>query len=66
MSAVSSDENGFVMSYDDAYKLVKATYPGSLKTTNEQNIDYWQACKKIYHAIDFGVNPEDYLMNQNN
>jgi len=64
MCANSRDENGFVMSYENAYKLVKTTYSGSLKITNEQNIDYWQACKKIYHAIDFGINPEDYSMNQ--
>ncbi len=60
----SPDENGFVMDYDTAYNLIKETYQGSLQITNEQSIDYWQACKKIYHAIDFGINPEDYGMSQ--
>ena len=59
-----ADENGFVMSYEEAGNLVAETYPGFLQITNEQTIDYWQACKKIDHAIGFGINPEDYGMNQ--
>jgi hypothetical protein len=60
MCMSSTDENGFLMDYGTAYNLIKETYQGSLQITNEQNIDYWQACKKISHAIDFGINPEDY------
>ena len=64
MCISSPDENGFVMDYNTAYNLIKETYQGSLQITNEQSIDYWQTCKKIYHAIDFGINPEDFGMTQ--
>lgn len=50
----------FIMTRDDALKLLKKTYPGQLKITDNERISDWQAAKKVYHASDFGVNPEDY------
>ena len=44
--------------------MIKETYQGSLQVTNEQSSDYWQACKKIYHVIDFEIDPREYEMSQ--
>ena len=52
----------FVMTQNDALKLIEETYPGQLEITGNERISDWQAAKKIYHASDFGVNPEDYGM----
>jgi hypothetical protein len=35
MCAASADENGFVMSYNEAYNLVKETYSGSMQVTED-------------------------------
>jgi hypothetical protein len=42
------DENGFVMSYEDAYNLVTETYPGYLEVNESCKITDWQAAKHIY------------------
>ena len=52
----------FVMTQDEALKLIKETYPGQLEITANERISDWQAAKKIYHVSDFGINPEDYGM----
>lgn len=44
----SADENGFVMSYEDAYNLVKETYLGYLEVNESCRITDWQAAKHIY------------------
>ena len=45
-----ADENGFVMSYEDAYNLVAETYPGYLEVNESCKITDWQAAIHIYHA----------------
>lgn len=49
MSSASSDENGFVMSYDEAFKLISDTYPGSTKINEDFKVSDWQIAKKAYH-----------------
>lgn len=52
----------FVMTKDEAIHLIDETYPGQLEITVNKRFSEWQAAKKIYHAIDFGINPENYRM----
>jgi len=52
----------FVITQDETLKLIKETYPGQLEITVNERISDWQAAKKIYHAGDFGLNPEDTKM----
>lgn len=56
----------FVMTRDEALKLIEETYPGQLEITDNKRFSDWQAAKKIYHASDFGINPEDYGMTKYN
>ena len=56
----------FVMTRDEALKLIEETYPGQLEITDNKRFSDWQAAKKIYHANDFGINPEDYGMTKYN
>jgi hypothetical protein len=39
MCHASADENGFVMSYDEAIKLLQETYPGSMQVTEDFKIE---------------------------
>ena len=64
MCAASADENGFVMSYDEAYNLVKETYSGSMQVTEDFKITDWQAASHLYHGKGVGVNPEDFGITQ--
>lgn len=64
MCAASRGENGFFMSYDEAYNLIKKNYSGSMQLTEDFKIVDWQALKHIYYATGVGVNPEDYSINQ--
>lgn len=64
MCAASADENGFVMSYDEAYNLVKETYSGSMQVTENFKITNWQAASHLYHGTGVGVNPEDFGITQ--
>jgi hypothetical protein len=59
-----ADENGFVMSYEDAYNLVAETYPGYLEVNESYKITDWQAAKHIYHANGMGIDPADYGFTQ--
>lgn len=72
--ADSADENGFVMNYDEAYNLIRETYGGSMKITEDCKITDWQCLKKSYHfqkgfGIDLGkyqnINKEDLVTLQN-
>lgn len=54
------------MTRDEALKLIKETYPGQLEITPNERINDWQAAKKIYHASDYVINPEDYGMTKDN
>ena len=49
MCSSSADENGFVMSYDEAYNLVKETYAGSMQINEDCRVSEWQTLKKSYH-----------------
>ena len=60
----SADNNGFVISYEDAYNLVKETYPGYLEVNESCRITEWQAAKHIYHSNGMGINPVDYGFTQ--
>ena len=55
-----ADENGFVMSYQEAHNLVAETYPGYLEVNESCKITDWQAAKHIYHANGMGIDPADY------
>jgi hypothetical protein len=74
MCAASADENGFVMNYDEAIKLLQETYSGSMQVTEDLRIGDWQAAKKAYHGqkgfdIDLGkyrdFSKEDLVALQN-
>ena len=74
MCAASADENGFVMSYDEAYNLIKETYVSSRQITEYCRITDWQGGKKAYHfqkgfGIDLGkyqnISKEDLVSLQN-
>lgn len=64
MCSASADENGFMMSYDNAYNLIKETYTGSMGVTEEFKISDWQATSHVYHGNGVGVNPEDFGITQ--
>ncbi len=64
MCAASADENSFVMSYDEAYNLVKETYSVSMQVTEDFKITDWQAASHLYHGKGVGVNPEDFGITQ--
>lgn len=64
MCAASVDENGFVMSYDEAYNLIKETYPDSMQITEDFKITDWQAASHLYHGKGVDVNPEDFGITQ--
>ena len=64
MCGASADENGFIMSYDEAYNLVKETYSGSMQVTEDFKITDWQAASHLYHGKGVGVNPEDFGITQ--
>ena len=38
--AAALDENGFVMSYDEAYNLIKETYPNFMQITEDCRFSY--------------------------
>lgn len=50
-----ADENGFVMSYTEAYNLVAETYPGFMQVNEDCRISDWQAAKHMYHASGMGI-----------
>jgi hypothetical protein len=56
----------FIMTKDEALKILSKTYPGQLEIRDNERISDWQAAKKIYHVSDFGINPEDYGMTKDN
>jgi hypothetical protein len=64
MCHASADENGFVMSYDEAIKLLQETYPGSMQVTEDFRIGDWQAASHLYHGNGVGVDPESFGMSQ--
>ena len=45
----TADEYGFVMSRDEALKLVSDTYRGSTQITEDCKVTDWQIAKKAYH-----------------
>lgn len=61
MCAASADENVFVISYDEAYNLIKETYVGSMEVTENCKITDWQVAKKAYHSQKgFGIDLGKY------
>jgi hypothetical protein len=64
MCHASADENGFVMSYDEAIKLLQETYSGSMQVTKEFRISDWQAASHLYHGNGVGVDPAAFDMTQ--
>jgi hypothetical protein len=56
----------FIMTKDEALKILSKTYLGQLEIRDNERISDWQAAKKIYHVSDFGINPEDYGMTKDN
>ena len=64
MCHASADENGFVMSYDEAVKLLQETYRGSIQVTEDFRIGDWQAASHLYHGNGVGVDPGAFGMSQ--
>ena len=64
MCYASADENGFVMSYDEAVKLLQETYRGSMQVTEDFRIGDWQAASHLYHGNGVGVDPEAFGISQ--
>jgi hypothetical protein len=64
MCISSADENGFVMSYDEAVKLLQETYSGSMQVTEDLRIGDWQAASHLYHANGVSVDPAAFGMTQ--
>lgn len=64
MCHASADENGFVMSYDEAIKLLQETYSGSMQVTKEFRISDWQAASHLSHSNGVGVDPAAFDMTQ--
>ncbi len=61
MCHASGDENGFVMSYEDAYNLIKETYPDFMQITENYRFSDWQGAKKAYHGQKgFGIDLDKY------
>lgn len=48
MYAASADKNGFVMSYDEAVKLLQETYSGSIQVTEDLKIGDLQAASHLF------------------
>jgi hypothetical protein len=59
-----ADENGFVMSYQEAHNLVAETYPGYMQVDENCKITDWQAAKHIYHASGMDVDLSKYDFTQ--
>ena len=57
-------ENGFIMSAEEAEKLISKTYPGYLEVIEDFKISDRQAAKHIYHANGMGIKPQDYGFTQ--
>jgi hypothetical protein len=64
MCAASADENGFVISRDEAIKLLQETYSGSMQVTEDLRIGDWQAASHLYHGNGVGVDPAAFGMTQ--
>ena len=64
MCHASADENGFVMSYDEAVKLLQETYRGSMQVTEDFRIGDWQVASHLYHGNGVGVDPGAFGMSQ--
>ena len=60
----SADENGFVMSRDEAIKLLQETYIGAMEVTEDLRIGDWQAASHLYHGNGVGVDPEAFGISQ--
>ena len=56
LCAASTDEDDFMMSKDEAIKLLQETYSGSIQVTKELRISDWQAVNHIYHGNGVDVN----------
>jgi hypothetical protein len=61
-----ADENGFVMSYEEAHNLVAEIYPGYMQVDENCKITDWQAAKHIYiyHSSGMGVDLSKYGFTQ--
>ena len=59
-----ADENGYVISYEEARNLVAETYPGYLEVNENCKITDWQAAKHMYHANGMGVDISKYGFTQ--
>lgn len=55
MCAASRDENGFVMSYDEAYNLIKENSSGSMQITEDFKIGDWQTLKYIFDNVNIKI-----------
>jgi len=59
-----ADENGYVMSYEEARNLVAETSPGYMQVDENCKITDWQAAKHIYHSSGMGVDISKYGFTQ--
>jgi hypothetical protein len=52
-----ADENGYLMTYEEALNLVTEKYLGYIRVNYTCKISDWQAAKHIYHGTGMGVDP---------
>ena len=64
MCMATPDQDGYVMSYEEAVKLLTETYPGSEQITTNYRMTNRQAASHLYHATSFGIDPTEYGITQ--
>ena len=66
LKSFNEPRQNYVMSQAEALTKINYTYMGKMDIVDDFYVSDWQAAKKIYHAMEFGINPEDYGMSRDN
>lgn len=64
MSMANSDQDGFIMSREEALKLLTETYPGEIQINEDCRMTEWQAASHLYHGMGLGIEPPKYGITQ--
>ena len=59
-----ADENGYVMSYEEARNLVAETYPDYMQVDENCKITDCQTAKHMYHSSGMGIDISKYGFTQ--
>lgn len=62
MCSSSLDQDGFIMSRNEAMKILNDNFGSSVSIKGHENlrISEWQCVKKLYHSKNFDISPESY------